>query len=47
MTLVYLLLGFAGLTGVAIAKDEFEKLGAPDTKAPGELDCKPTAGDTV
>ena len=47
MTLVYVLLGFAGLTGVAIAKDEFEKLGAPISKAPSRLDCEPTDGDTV
>jgi len=47
MTLVYLLLGFAGLTGVAIAKDEFDKLGVPDTKASSKLDCNPTAGDSV
>lgn len=47
MTLVYLLLGFAGLTGVAIAKDEFEKLGAPSEEASSKLDCKPTTSDTV
>ena len=47
MTLVYLLLGFAGLTGVVIAKDEFEKLGAPSVEASSELDCKPTTSDTV
>ena len=47
MTLVYLLLGFAGLTGVAIAKDEFEKLGAPSVEASSKLDCNPTTSDTV
>ena len=47
MTLIYLLLGFAGLTGVAIAKDEFEKLGAPSVDAPSRLDCESTTGDTV
>jgi len=29
MTLVYVLLGFVGLTGAAIAKDELSKLEAP------------------
>ena len=47
MTLVYLLLGFAGLTGVAIAKDEFEKLGAPSVEASSKLDCEPMTSDTV
>lgn len=47
MTLVYLLLGFTGLTGVVIAKDEFEKLGAPSEEASSKLDCKPTTSDTV
>ena len=30
MTLVYLLLGFTGLAGAAIAKDDFVKLKAPE-----------------
>ena len=30
MTLVYVLLGFAGLTGAAIAKDDFDKMRAPN-----------------
>jgi hypothetical protein len=30
MTLVYVLLGFAGLTGAAIAKDDFSKMRAPN-----------------
>jgi hypothetical protein len=29
MTIVYILLGFTGLTGAAIALDEFSKLDAP------------------
>ena len=33
MTLVYLLLGFAGITGAAIAKDSFVKLEAPQIEA--------------
>jgi hypothetical protein len=33
MTLVYLMLGFTGLTGAAIAKDSFVKLEAPSLKA--------------
>ena len=33
MTLVYLLLGFAGITGAAIAKDSFVKLEAPKIEA--------------
>ena len=32
MTLVYLLIGFAGLAGAAIAKDDFVKLEAPEVK---------------
>jgi len=36
MTLVYLLLGFAGITGAAIAKDDFGKLEAPHTEASKE-----------
>lgn len=37
MTLVYILLGFTGLTGAAIAKDEFAKLEAPNDKDSSEL----------
>jgi hypothetical protein len=33
MTLVYIMLGFTGLTGAAIAKDSFVKLEAPAVKA--------------
>ncbi len=33
MTLVYVLLGFVGLTGAAIAKDEFSKIGASPKEA--------------
>ena len=32
MTLVYLLIGFTGLAGAAIAKDDFAKLKAPEVK---------------
>jgi hypothetical protein len=33
MTLVYIMLGFTGLTGAAIAKDSFVKLEAPAVEA--------------
>ena len=33
MTLVYLMLGFTGLAGAAIAKDSFAKLEAPELEA--------------
>ena len=33
MTPVYLMLGFTGLTGAAIAKDSFVKLEAPQIEA--------------
>lgn len=33
MTLVYIMLGFTGLTGAAIAKDSFVKLEAPAVAA--------------
>ena len=33
MTLVYLMIGFTGLAGAAIAKDSFVKLEAPRTEA--------------
>ena len=47
MTLVYLLLGFTGLTGVAIAKDEFAKLESANDKDSSELPGKHTVGDSV
>jgi hypothetical protein len=47
MTLVYMLLGFTGLTGVLIAKDEFDKLGAPRHESPNKMDCNTTTGDTA
>jgi len=33
MTLVYVMIGFTGLAGAAIAKDSFVKLEAPRTEA--------------
>jgi|SaaInlV_120m_DNA_3_1039746.scaffolds.fasta_scaffold00009_23 hypothetical protein len=33
MTLVYLMIGFTGLAGAAIAKDSFAKLEAPGLEA--------------
>ena len=36
MTLVYLMIGFTGLTGAAIAKDDFGKLEAPHSEASKE-----------
>ena len=36
MTLVCLLLGFAGITGAAIAKDDFAKFEAPNKEASKE-----------
>ena len=36
MTLVYLMIGFTGLTGAAIAKDSFVKLEAPGLEASEE-----------
>lgn len=47
MTLVYLLIGFTGITGAAIAKDEFAKLEAPAGKTSKALSCKSTVGDTA
>ena len=47
MTLVYLLIGFTGITGAAIAKDGFAKLEAPAGKTSKALSCKSTAGDTA
>ena len=34
MTLVYVMIGFTGLAGAAIAKDSFVKLEAPRFEAP-------------
>ena len=36
MTLVYILLGFAGVTGAAIAKDDFARFEAPNKEASKE-----------
>ena len=36
MTLVYILLGFAGITGAAIAKDDFANFEAPNKEATKE-----------
>ena len=47
MTLVYLLIGFTGITGAAIAKDEFAKLEAPKDKSSEALSCNPTIGDAA
>ncbi len=47
MTLVYLLLGFTGLTGAAIAKDEYAKLEAPNDKDFSELTGKHTTSDSI
>jgi hypothetical protein len=47
MTLVYLLLGFTGITGAAIAKDEFAKLEAPKEKSSKALSCKSLLGDAA
>jgi|TARA_X000001036_G_scaffold75305_1_gene66864 hypothetical protein len=33
MTLMYVLMAFAGITGAAIAKDDFAKMKAPKTTA--------------
>ena len=36
MTLVYILIGFTGLAGAAIAKDDFGRLEAPHSEASKE-----------